>query len=125
MTNHECDGGGVMDEELKELAALALRNAFWKDFSALVNVYLEAAAGLNINAQERMMGELTSVYGRDLYVKHTPYLSVYSIDARGVKGGYGLLCKDLNDPHAQVIYMNSMKVFERRNGEWFFVDERP
>ena len=35
-----------MDEEIKELAGLALRNAFWKDFSALVNVYLVASEGL-------------------------------------------------------------------------------
>ena len=51
-----------MDEELKQLAALALRNAFWSDFSALANKYLEAATGLDVDAQERQMGDMTSIY---------------------------------------------------------------
>lgn len=31
-----------MDEELKQLAMLALLNAFWRDFSALCNKYVIA-----------------------------------------------------------------------------------
>lgn len=115
----------VEDEELKALAALALRNAFWKDFSALVNVYLEAAEGLDIDKQEMMMGELTSVYGRDPHTKRITSPRVCSVNKRGIKGGYGVICKDLNDPNAQAIQLNSRIIFERRNGEWVFVDERP
>ena len=36
-----------LDPEIKSLAALSLRNAFWHDFSGLVNTYLQAAEGLD------------------------------------------------------------------------------
>ena len=35
-----------MDNEIKELATLTLKNAFYRDFSALVNGYIRAAEGL-------------------------------------------------------------------------------
>lgn len=59
----------MIDDELKELAALALRNAFYTDFSALVNSYLAAAEGLDVDTLEMQMGEMTSIYGRDTEVE--------------------------------------------------------
>ena len=35
----------MLDSDLNELAALALRNAFYEAFSGLVNAYLEASEG--------------------------------------------------------------------------------
>ena len=54
-----------MDEELKQLAALHIRNAFYQDFSALVNKYLLVSEGLGVTYQEDMMATSASVFGRN------------------------------------------------------------
>ena len=115
-----------MNEELKQLAALALRNAFWHDFSALVNKYLAAAEGLDIDAQERQMGDLTSIYGRDTGAEAcTPgarYVSIW-VEHNGTKPAtsYGTLREALECGTASSVYVSGEKVFERRRGKWYFV----
>lgn len=109
-----------MDEELKELAGLALRNAFWYDFSALVNSYLEAAEGLNVAEQEMCMGELTSIYGRNTEAKakgigcrietHKDYRHKTILEA-------------LEYRPATEVWLSGTKVFERRDGEWYFTGD--
>lgn len=112
-----------MDEELKQLAALALRNAFWSDFSALVNKYLEAAAGLDTDAQERLMGERTSVYGRDTTSEDVDLsLNLWTQNARGKfdTTGHETLLEALEHEQANEVHLRGRKVFERRDGEWYF-----
>ena len=115
-----------MNEELKQLAALALRNIFWYEFSALVNKYLAAAEGMDLDAQERQMGDLTSIYGRDTEVvprapggQHVAIWVEYS-GARPPTS-YKTLLSALECDTATEVYILGEKVFERRRGEWYFV----
>lgn len=113
-----------MDTELKELAALALRNAFWSDFSALANGYLNAAKclGIDLDAQERQMGDLTSIYGRDM--REAPavpmFIGVHHADGRW--RGVASLDDALKDASATEVHLRGHKVFERRSGEWCYVE---
>lgn len=115
-----------IDEELKGLAALALRNAFWEDFSALVNKYLEASAGLDIAEQEAQMGELTSIYGRSTDADPSDvFLNIWSQDEGGVHNttGHFALLDALEHAPAEEIYVQGHRVFVRRNGEWYFTGD--
>jgi hypothetical protein len=116
-----------MDEELRDLAALALRNAFWLDFSALVNVYLEAAEGLDISAQLMTMGELTSVYGRDTDAKADEGLNIWTLNqGTGYRNtGHDTILEALEHKGAIEVHLRGRKVFEKRDGEWQFVDHTP
>lgn len=110
-----------MDEELKQLAALALRNAFWKDFSGLVNSYLKASEGLDLESQERMMGEMTSVYGRDHEEEYDAFQNIYSVGTTYRNCGHSTLAEALECNEAHEVHVRGKKVFERRGGEWFAV----
>ncbi len=111
-----------MDDELKALAALALRNAFWNDFSALVNKYLEAANGLDTGMQEMQMGEMTSIYGRDTEAKGDVFLNIWSKNRNGFDTtGHDTILAALEDEAAIEVHLCGKKVFERRDGEWYFI----
>ncbi|KVD92952.1 hypothetical protein WS63_07915 [Burkholderia stagnalis] len=53
-----------IDEELAALGELALRNAFYREYSALVQRYLNAADGLGIEDFDSRLGEVSSPFGR-------------------------------------------------------------
>lgn len=110
-----------MDEELKQLAALALRNAFWKDFSGLVNGYIEASYGLDLDQQERLMGEMTSVYGRDMAETYDDTVNIYSTGPGYRDCGHESLTEALEYSKAHKVYLRGELVFERIDGEWLAV----
>lgn len=110
-----------MDEELKQLAALALRNAFWRDFNALCNVYLEASEGLDED-QEILMGDLTSIYGRDDDSGSGDLVINIYTQCGGFTRGHVSLVEALGQEDATSVYLQGHKVFERRGDEWYFVD---
>lgn len=112
-----------MDEELKELAALALRNAFWRDFSALVNKYLEAADGLDIATQEMQMSDMTSIYGRDTKAASDVFLNIWTQNGESTFAttGHNTILEALEYEPATEIHLRGKKVFERRDGEWYFI----
>lgn len=112
-----------MDTELKELAALALRNAFWTDFSALVNKYLAAAEGLDTDRQEMQMGELTSVYGRDTEAESDEPVNIWTRKSNGNTYGHATIIDALRSTDATEIFVGEKAVFERRNGEWYFTGD--
>lgn len=112
-----------MDDELKELAALVLRNAFWEDFSALVNRYLEAAEGLDVEDQEMLMGEMTSVYGRDELAQSRVPLSIQSAGPGYTNFTHKTIAGALRQTRANQVFLQGQKVFERKDGEWFFVGD--
>lgn len=112
-----------MDNELKELAGLALRNAFWHDFSALVNKYLAAANGLDAALQEAQIGEMTSVYGRDTDAEGDISLNIWTQDFEFVTTGHETIVEALEHEPATKIYLCGKQVFERRGGEWYFNEE--
>jgi len=115
-----------MDEELQELAALALRNAFWTDFSALVNKYLEAAEGLNVADQEMQMGEMTSIYGRDTTADDTeisPNIWTQNGANEWSTTGHGTILEALMHEPATEVHLRGNKIFEKVNGEWMWVSK--
>lgn len=111
-----------MDEELEQLAALTLCNAFWADFSALCNKYLEAAEGLDVQDVEMQMGELTSIYGRDGEAD-TSSVSL-GIWTRGPYGtnGHETIVEALEFDAATEVNVQGRRVFERIDGEWDWND---
>lgn len=118
-----------MDEELKELAALALRNAFWRDFSGLVNKYLQASEGLDIAAQEMQMGAMTSIYGRDVNETTDVILNIWTQDG-ALDGdwwfdttGHATILAALNHAPAKEVHLKGKMVFVKKDGEWRIVDE--
>lgn len=117
-----------MDEELKQLAMLALRNAFWRDFSALVNEYLAAGRGLDTYLLEMQMGEMTSIYGRDTKAKKDIDLNLWTAGAdehnRYVPRDHETILQALDRKDATAVHLCGQIVFERRDGEWYFADDQ-
>jgi hypothetical protein len=114
----------IIDEELKECAALALRNAFWHDFSALVNCYLAASADLDVAAQLEQMGDLTSVYGRDWNAKSDDGLNIWTQNSKQnafSNVGHATIVEALEHPPAVEVHLRGTRVFEKRDGEWYFL----
>jgi hypothetical protein len=114
-----------MDEELEALVLAALCDAFWNDFSALANRYLEAAKGLDVDTLEMQMGDHTSIYGRD----DTANTSSVSLDIRTQNDGVGpsttkfaTMVDAIAWPTATKIYLCDKLIFEKQKGEWYFVD---
>jgi hypothetical protein len=115
-----------IDDELKQLAALALRNAFWRDFSAMVNAYLAASQGLDVVDQEAMIGELASVYGRDVHASGASAVFCWTTEPdKPLHHGtpHLTIAKALADNKANEIRIRGKKVFERRGGEWYYVGD--
>lgn len=112
-----------MDEELKQLAALALRNAFWSEFSGLCNAYLKASEGL-IDNQEEMMGELTSIYGRDLKSLVSGGPDIWSARANGGSCGHEDLVEALEFDEATRVYVSGKCCFTRTLEGWVVFNEK-
>lgn len=112
-----------MDQELQEVAALALRNAFWYDFSALVNAYLKTGEGLAVENQDYMLGDLTSVFGRDLKAKFDGSIDIWTQNGPNKLSttSHDTILEALLYKHATEVHLQGKKVFERRSGEWYFV----
>ena len=109
------------NEEVREIAALALRNAFWHDFSALCNTYIKAAEGLDVPDQEAMLGELTNIYGRDKSAVTDEAIGIYTLWRNKRTCGHATMAEALEQAEADEIYLQSKKVLKRRDGEWYFV----
>ena len=114
-----------MDKELEALALLALRNAFYREFSGLCNLYLKAAEGLDVDAQELMMGDMTSIYGRDTEADSDHHMNIWTPLTRSgffmANTGHDTIKEALEQPEAFEVYLRGEKVFEKRDGEWYFV----
>lgn len=114
-----------MDEELKQFAALALRNAFYTDFSGLVNKYLEASKGLDIDQQEMLMSETVGVYNRDIKANSNRSLNIWTRNSESERAlditEHETIISALEDKTATSVYLRNEKMFERQNGDWFFI----
>lgn len=114
----------MLDEETKELAALALRNAFWLDFSGLVNKYLAASKGIDIDDQKMQMGEMTSIYGTQGKQDIDLNLNIWTknLDGGFSTCGHGTLIEALEHAPALEVHLRGKKVFEKRPDiGWYFV----
>lgn len=117
-----------LDHETKELAALALRNAFWRDFSSLVNAYLDASEGLQELPDQTaiMLGELTSVFGVDDEAhddRCKPRIWAY-VPGRPAGVRFQTLLKALQCPGATKLEVQDNVVFEIRDGTWWYVGDK-
>ncbi len=111
-----------MNTELQELAALALRNAFWTESSAVANKFLKAAEGLDAPAQEMQMDDMTGIYGRDCMAESDMILNIWVKNECG-SIGYETIAEALKDDEATEVHLCGKKVFERCDGEWRFLSE--
>ena len=116
----------MVDNELKELAALALRNAFYEKFSGLVNTYLEASEGL-IENQETRISEMTSVFGRNSDIQSDEKPNIWTDQKASplwTSCGHLTLLEAFEMNNADRIGLNGNIIFERiTDGEWFFVGD--
>ena len=111
MTKHK------VDDEVKELAELVLVNAFYEDFSALVNTYLEAAKGLNQGDLEYRLSDTAKTLRRKAKI------SIWTRNELGQTAGHQTLLEALKFEPAVEVHVQGEKVFERRGGEWYFVGD--
>jgi hypothetical protein len=110
-----------LDDELEALSRLALRDAFYEDFSALVNGYLRVGAGLHYDTLEEDLNELTSVYGRDEHVP--PKAPVVCSKSPGFpRKVHKTLVDALRAVEAVEVSINGKTVFVRRMEDWYFTD---
>lgn len=108
-----------MDEELKGLAALALRNEFYGEFSALCNKYLKAGEGLS-DTFDYQLQDLCSLFGRDDKAKFEP------LDILTLRGTQDYDCDTLADAlesYDPEVYVNDKMYFELRDGEYYWVGD--
>lgn len=113
-----------MDEELKQLASLALKNAFYDDFSALVNAYIKAAEGLDDDTFEMQLGETANVFSRDDEMFDGDlHPNIWTGNTSGFTTGHETLLEALEFDRAAEVHLQGRRVFERRDGEWYFVDD--
>ena len=115
----------MVDNELKELAALALRNAFYEEFSGLVNAYLEASEGL-IEHQEALLSEMASVFGRNTKVEADAGPNIWTDQEANplwTSCGHLSLLEALEMSNADRIGLNGKVIFERIGNEWVFTED--
>lgn len=119
-----------MDEELRALAELALRNAFYRDFSDLVNLYLEVGTGLDVGRLESQFSDTANVYSRDTS-RAGPLVREVTARILGEDEAgtfiqdrlYESLVSALQDEATIEVWLHDVKAFERREGEWHYVED--
>ena len=120
-----------MDEELKALARHALLNAFYLDYSTLVNKYVEAAHGVDDD----------EYFEEDLHRNSNPYARCEEADTLDVDMniyaagdcapgtamfsrwafGYDSVVEALQHQGAEEVWLRGQKIFEKRDGEWHYL----
>jgi hypothetical protein len=111
-----------MDNELKGLAMLVLKNAFYSDFSTLVNEYLKAAQGVDDGTFALQLGEAANVFSRNTEEGGDFFLNIWTQNRSGTTG-HGTIFEALEFDQASRVYIQGRLAFERRNGEMYFVGD--
>ena len=111
-----------MDQELKQLALLALKNAFYQDFSALANAYIKTAEGLGYVNLEAYLAEAANMFSRDVEADGDMRPNIWTRNDRGGydTSGHETLYEALSFERATEVYLQGTQVFERRDGVWYF-----
>lgn len=115
-----------MDDELKALAVVALKNAFYDDFSALVNAYIKAAEGLGADTFEMQLCETANVFSRDDEMfdgELHPNIWTQNNGTRFDTTGHDTILEALEFDRATEVHLQGHKVFERQVGEWCCVED--
>jgi hypothetical protein len=107
-----------IDDELRGMAVVAIRDAFYLEFSALANKYVNASQCLiEEDDIEYELQDMTSVFGRDESAK-AKQLLIYTLDSQGKKRKHKTMRSALKDNDGEMLYINNKNVFKRVKGEW-------
>lgn len=112
----------MIDAETLALARLALKNAYYADFSKLVNNYVNAAKALDEDLFLVQIQEASSCYG----VANTLNKGLPTITTRQVNGRvlhHEHLLNALQQPDAVDICINYKKVFEATPDGWQYTGD--
>jgi hypothetical protein len=111
-----------VDQELKQLALLALKNAFYRDFSALANAYLEAAEGLGDADLAAHLAEMANMFSRDVEADGDMHPNIWTQNDGSFLDttGHLTLYEALSFERATEVHLQGTKVFKRLDGEWYF-----
>lgn len=116
-----------MDEELKSLAGLALRSAFYARYSALVMAFEQEGKGLegsgNPDYYTEQLQTMSSVYSIDKSVEPAgaPKVEAKIANLPMARAKMHSLKAALLNKDSLNIWLDGKHVFQRRNGEWFYV----
>jgi hypothetical protein len=115
----------MIEEETRWQAAVALKNAFWHDFSALCNAYL--AAGADLLEQDNFdyqLSDMTSLFGRDTEAKPSPKVDIHVAESTGRLRTFTTIEQALAHKLAVSVYIGNTKVFERwgHDGPWTYIE---
>lgn len=109
-----------MDHELEALATEALVNAFYVDFSALVNKYLEMGAGLDRDHLENRLHSAANVWSRDsAATTDDVFINLYARMQNECRVDFDTMVEALEEPKAIRVWLQGEIVFERKDGEWW------
>ena len=110
-----------LDEEAKQLAELALTNEFYREYSALVNKFMEVGEGLD-NLEEHLQ-TMSNVYSRDLDAESDLNLNNYMQDGHKGDSSYDRITDALESGYRE-IYVCGELYFELRDGEYYYVGDK-
>ena len=113
-----------MDDHIKDLAAAALRSAFWQDFRALLVTYRLAAAGLGTDVYRPQIGEMPGAHnGSTDEDAAEVILNIWTQNGPGkfATTGHDTLRDALEYAPATEVHLRGQKIFERRGGVWHAV----
>ncbi|MEX3960255.1 hypothetical protein [Trinickia sp. EG282A] len=111
-----------IDTELMALGELALRNAFYREYSALVERYLNAAEGLGVDDFDSRLAESSNPFGR------ADVVSPGQVSIMVVTNGQSKSCATMREALAAKggeIQIGGETVFEWRESQGWFVAEPP
>lgn len=108
----------ISEEEI-ELGLLALRNAYWRKFSDLVQGYVDAVGySEHKDLQQMQMGDMSSVYGTDAITPEKPNIALFLV-GRELKT-VDTIKEALEHPKATTLYIDSVLVATKRKDGWHF-----
>ena len=114
----------MIDEEIKALARLAFANALYKDLSALVVSYKEAAEGL-LDEDEDFFGDQLG-FAAATNEEHRFYDGCHPIiwcrRSNGDTFGVDTLAEALLEEESFEIFINDQKIFERTSDGWYYCE---
>lgn len=109
-----------LDEETNQLAELALASEFYREYSALVNKFMEVGEGVD-DLEERLQ-TMSNVYSRDLDAESELHLNNYMQDGRKGNSGYDRISDALESGYRE-IYVCGKRYFELRGEDYFYVGD--
>lgn len=112
-----------MNPEIRGLVMLAIRNAFYKDYSALVNQYLKLAEGFGTSQLKTDLNHLSNVFSRNTTHEGRHNLNLFTKNRDGHYTSHETFLAALNHDPASQILINEDITFERTtNGDWRFYE---